>query len=163
MTNNFLEPIVTIVAIRESQNGQQILMQKRVRYFAGTQYHNYWELPQGKIEKGEDILSSAKRELKEETGLEIIKTIELYSTIHNLDKHQIQFFNTPLCSIDLENGYIAFHIFVNVSGKPTNTFEAKDQTWLLLDEIKELLEQDKIFPLNIPILYNLILSETNGS
>ncbi len=37
---------------------------------------SYWDLPKGHIEKGEDILETAKREIFEETGLQEINFIE---------------------------------------------------------------------------------------
>jgi 8-oxo-dGTP pyrophosphatase MutT (NUDIX family) len=36
---------------------------------------NYWDLPKGHIEKGEKEIDTAKREVKEETGLEDIKFV----------------------------------------------------------------------------------------
>jgi 8-oxo-dGTP pyrophosphatase MutT (NUDIX family) len=37
---------------------------------------DYWDLPKGHIEKGEQEVDTVKREVKEETGLEDIKIIE---------------------------------------------------------------------------------------
>lgn len=42
----------------------------------------FWEIPAGKIDKGEDPFETAVRELQEETGLEAEKWVEL-GTIHN--------------------------------------------------------------------------------
>jgi len=36
---------------------------------------NYWDLPKGNIDKGEDELTTAKREIKEETGLEDVRIL----------------------------------------------------------------------------------------
>lgn len=40
-------------------------------------YENYWQLPQGGIENGEDVISAAKREVLEETGLKNLEFIKL--------------------------------------------------------------------------------------
>ncbi len=32
--------------------------------------YNYWDFPKGEVERGEDPLETAKREVKEETGIE---------------------------------------------------------------------------------------------
>lgn len=42
----------------------------------------FWEIPAGKIDKGEDPFETACRELEEETGLDADKWVEL-GTIHN--------------------------------------------------------------------------------
>ena len=42
----------------------------------------FWEIPAGKIDKGEDPFETARRELEEETGLAAEKWVEL-GTIHN--------------------------------------------------------------------------------
>jgi len=37
---------------------------------------NFWQLPQGGVDKNEGLLCAAKRELKEETGVESVKLIK---------------------------------------------------------------------------------------
>jgi len=47
-------------------------------------YHfkgDYWDFPRGKIEKGETEQETARREIKEETGLEDIKFVEGFREI----------------------------------------------------------------------------------
>lgn len=53
---------VTITALTENN---EILLIRQYRYPAGE---TLWELPAGKLERGENPLSCAKRELSEETG-----------------------------------------------------------------------------------------------
>jgi len=39
-------------------------------------YGNYWDYPKGHVEKGEDDLTAARRELQEETGISHIELID---------------------------------------------------------------------------------------
>src|SRR6202034_90342 len=58
---------VVILAIDDSKSNKNpwIVIERQYRH-AANQY--LWELPAGKLEKGEDALGGAKRELEEETG-----------------------------------------------------------------------------------------------
>ena len=55
---------LTVVCLLE--DGDKILLQDRVK----TDWHGY-ALPGGHVEKDESFLDAVKREMKEETGLEI--------------------------------------------------------------------------------------------
>jgi ADP-ribose diphosphatase len=56
---------VVILAVEESRGEPRILLERQYRH-AAQQY--LWELPAGRIDKGERELAAAKRELLEETG-----------------------------------------------------------------------------------------------
>jgi ADP-ribose diphosphatase len=58
---------IVVLAIDESRKGKepQILFERQYRHAAGRYL---WELPAGRIDKGEKELAAAKRELLEETG-----------------------------------------------------------------------------------------------
>jgi ADP-ribose pyrophosphatase len=56
---------VVVLAIDESSRGPRVLLEKQYRHAAGR---FLYELPAGRIDKGESELSAAKRELLEETG-----------------------------------------------------------------------------------------------
>ena len=57
----------------------KVLLVKQFRYVYGKEIY---EIPAGKLEKGEDPLNAAARELKEETGIsaDIVPYIKLYPT-----------------------------------------------------------------------------------
>jgi ADP-ribose pyrophosphatase len=56
---------VVILAVEESRSGIKVLLERQYRH-AAQQF--LWELPAGRIDKGEHELKAAKRELLEETG-----------------------------------------------------------------------------------------------
>jgi ADP-ribose pyrophosphatase len=56
---------VVIMAVTQTRRGFQILLEKQYRHAAGG---DLWELPAGKIDRGESPLAAGKRELLEETG-----------------------------------------------------------------------------------------------
>ena len=59
-----------------------ILLDTEGRYLLGQRpegkpYAGYWEVPGGKIEKGESVFEALRRELQEELGIEIESSEEL--------------------------------------------------------------------------------------
>jgi ADP-ribose pyrophosphatase len=56
---------VVILAVEESRRQPRVLLERQYRH-AAQDY--LWELPAGRIDKGESELAGAKRELLEETG-----------------------------------------------------------------------------------------------
>lgn len=56
---------IVVLAIDESRKEPHILFERQYRHAAGRYL---WELPAGRIDKGEKELAAAKRELLEETG-----------------------------------------------------------------------------------------------
>jgi ADP-ribose pyrophosphatase len=56
---------VVILAVEEGDSEPRVLLERQYRYAARQML---WELPAGRIDKGESDLHAAKRELLEETG-----------------------------------------------------------------------------------------------
>jgi putative (di)nucleoside polyphosphate hydrolase len=84
MKNDLELPLRTGVGI--------ILLNQENKVFVGKRIDNpadFWQMPQGGVDKNENFLQAAKRELKEETGIRSIKVIkELEGWLqYNLPKH----------------------------------------------------------------------------
>ncbi|MEC1526130.1 NUDIX domain-containing protein [Neobacillus niacini] len=83
---------------------------------------NKWNFPSGRIETGEDILYATRREVKEETGLEV----ELTSTtgIYNFISSS-------------QDQVIMFHFIGRVTGGSINLEEDEiiDSTWVKVSDI----------------------------
>jgi 8-oxo-dGTP pyrophosphatase MutT (NUDIX family) len=91
-----------------------------------------WNFPSGRIEYGEDILLAARREVKEETGLDVklISTTGIYNFI-SCTNHQV----------------ILFHFTAEVTGGSLNLEEDEivDSKWIKVNDLakfdhKELRE-----------------------
>jgi putative (di)nucleoside polyphosphate hydrolase len=76
MINNEILPLRIGVGIILLNNENKIFVGKRL----DNQKGNYWQMPQGGIEKNENFFQAARRELEEETG---IKTVELVKEFDN--------------------------------------------------------------------------------
>ena len=73
-------PVTEVAAgILLDQFGRYLLGQRP----AGKPYAGYWEVPGGKIEKGESVFEALKRELQEELGIEIQSGEELTVLEHD--------------------------------------------------------------------------------
>lgn len=102
------------------------------KYKEGNKKQGYYDIPGGKIEEGETLESTAIREMKEETGVEVKKL-----------KHKGKM------KIEYPNRIFDFDIFIsNESEGEPQEFEENTSEYI---EIKELLQKEKILS-NIMIL-----------
>lgn len=65
-----------------------ILLDSENRYLLGQRpegkpYAGYWEVPGGKVEKGETVFQALQRELQEELGIDILSSEELTVLEHD--------------------------------------------------------------------------------
>jgi 8-oxo-dGTP pyrophosphatase MutT (NUDIX family) len=70
MSEQFAYTVISVIILNTHHNA--ILIQKRKKERLNK---DYWELPQGKLRQGENIVQCAKREVLEETGLSELKLI----------------------------------------------------------------------------------------
>ena len=73
---NSIGVIVTVGRVRARLDGDDVLL---VRQYRLSLRRETLEIPAGKLEKGEDPLSCAKRELSEEAGLEAVRIEKILS------------------------------------------------------------------------------------
>jgi len=72
MKNNKNLPFRTGVGIVLLNNENKVFVGKRI-----DNPKNFWQMPQGGVDKDEDLLEAAKRELEEETGVKNVKLIKV--------------------------------------------------------------------------------------
>ena len=64
-------PLRNGVGIVVLNNKNEVFVAKRI-----DNPKNYWQMPQGGVDKGEDFLTAAYRELEEETSIKNVKLIK---------------------------------------------------------------------------------------
>ncbi|WBL13162.1 NUDIX hydrolase [Sutcliffiella sp. NC1] len=105
-----------------------------------------WNFPSGRIEYGEDILYAARREVKEETGLEVnlIGTTGVYNFISNTNDQ-----------------VILFHFIGEVTGGSLNLAEGEvsDSKWINVNELVTFENQDLREPCVIKQIVDNLLKE----
>jgi 8-oxo-dGTP pyrophosphatase MutT (NUDIX family) len=163
MSETFVVPVVCIVVPQAAPDGTvRVLVQRRLKKEDGraTEYAGLWELPQGKIRQGETIFEAATRELREETGL---RALSLW-TFHDDRRQRIVNSDTEtiiplICSVDTTLNYLGVGVLIVAEGSIQQTQEASDHQWLTRTELDRLMEQNEVFPLNVPILRHFFSHE----
>lgn len=120
-------PRESIVALLTNSEGK-ICFIKSLRY---TTQKIEWELPAGGIEKGEDILKAAEREVMEETGFQT-KALKLFYSYN------------PSNGMSNQNVHVVFGEIEDTKQVEFDTDEVKEIQWLSLDEVKELIAKKEI-------------------
>ncbi|QWD90950.1 NUDIX domain-containing protein [Polynucleobacter sp. MWH-Braz-FAM2G] len=132
--NENQRPITEVAAgILLDDKGRYLLGQRP----AGKPYAGYWEVPGGKIEKGETVLDALKRELQEELGIEIQSNEELTVLEH-----------------DYPHAYVRLHVSIirEWNGTPKGC-ENQALSWELLTADKPSVEP--LLPAAWPMLERL--------
>lgn len=114
---------VGIIVFNKDMN--KILLLKEFRLACNNWVYNF---PGGMIDTSEDFTDTARRELKEETGLDLIEIIDFMKpavTAVGLSDEQV---STVLCKAEGE------------FSKSTSADEEIEAAWYTKDEIKELLK-----------------------
>lgn len=90
-----------------------------------------WELPAGGIDKDEEILTAAKREVMEETGL-------------TTNKLKLHYSYNPSNGMSNQSIHIAIGNVKNNIQAEFDTDEVKEIKWLSSDEVKNLIKRNDI-------------------
>lgn len=134
---------VILVVAREKNGNSEYLVQERLKH----PYFGFWGFASGKVRWGETILTTATRELKEETGLSA--EFEHRGIYHERVIHEV--------SGEIIEDKI-FHMMYtdNAEGNLQKKFEGGQNTWLPLETVRGYSKRYKSFDIEADIALNSI-------
>ncbi len=116
-----------VAMIMHDESGEKILINKEFRMAMGRWIYNF---PAGLIDEGETPAQAAKRELKEETGLDLISIKDWWGECYSA----IGFSNERnACCVGVAGGSFA---------KSSSAQEEIIPGWYTKDEVRELLKRE---------------------
>ena len=108
---------------------------------------NFWQMPQGGVDDGEDYLAAAYRELEEETSIKDVKLIQELegSTTYILPKHLLGIIWKGKYKGQKQKWFLMRHVNndheINIK---TKNPEFLDWKWIKLDQITDLVVDFKL-------------------
>lgn len=120
-------PADSVVLIMHDEAGERLLLNREYRMACGDFVFNF---PAGLIDPGEEYQQSARRELKEETGLDLIRIDDVLGESFSA----IGFSNEKnICVVGVAKGEFA---------SSTSTVEEIEAAWYTRAEVRELLKKE---------------------
>lgn len=153
----FVKPGVGGIIEKTIDGVEHILIQDRFKDEAKAE-EGLIEIPAGKIREFENIFDTLRREIYEETGLEVIEISgEKEVSIFEANGYKVMNYTPFSCSQNLSEEYpIMVQIFIcKTKGKLLkNTNETRNIRWISLEELKYMLEDNKnnFYPMHVETL-----------
>ena len=161
MKEIFAKPAAGAI-IEKTENGiDYILIQERCKA-NDHEEDGLIEIPAGKIREYENIFDGLRREVREETGLELTEICGEKDAIKcECNGYTVISFNPFYSSQNLSGVYsIILQTFIcKAKGEPLNkSDESINIRWISINDLKELLkkDEDKFFPMHINALKKYI-------
>lgn len=157
--------MVSAVIERQNADGEtEILIQKRLNKNDSV-YYDTWEIPAGHINKWENVYDALRREVQEETGLQITEVLGDEKTVEMFGNGQDGAFGFKpfLCQQYLHGqgwSWIGFAFRCRVADGLIK--EQPDETgkhqWITLTQLQMMMteNQSQFFTLQLPVLQQLI-------
>lgn len=121
-------PVDAVVLIMHDETKQKILLNKEFRLAVGEWVYNF---PAGLIDEGEVPQESAKRELKEETGLDLVRVTDTIGESYSA----VGFSNEKnMCIVGVAQGEFM---------PSDSTVEEIEAGWYTKQEVRELLKTQR--------------------
>jgi 8-oxo-dGTP pyrophosphatase MutT (NUDIX family) len=157
----FSIPGVGGIIIKEIDGEQNILTQIRVKPNAPHE-NGLLEIPAGKIRAFESIFEALKREIKEETGLDVVEILgENLASIYERNCYKVISFMPFSCSQNLIGDYpVMVFVFICRAEGELLPFsdESKCYKWMAMTEIKRIIADTPqyFYPMHVDTLRKYI-------
>lgn len=163
---NICIPTVSAIVEREKNGKTEILLQTRNKPSTDPIYSGTLEIPSGLIERYENACIAVIREVKEETGLEVLID-EKQGEVQAFDggKNDSAVGYEPFYTSQQTKGgraYLNLGFICKVKNPDSdleeNKYETKNPHWVNINKLKKMLEDSptEFFTLNIPVLNRYI-------
>ena len=156
---NVCIPVVSAIIERHNNSETEILVQTRWKPKNDPIYSGTLEIPAGWIDRYENVYDALKREVLEETGLQVTKIFpdNKIKTFSPRDDENFSFI--PFCCQQQTKGgkpWIGFVFLCEVADKEPvpQAEEVKDIKWIKKSELKSMIEKtpEKFFTLQLGAL-----------
>ena len=153
--------IVSAILFKNVDRKHLFYLQTRWKPTISPIYSGMVEVPAGCIYSYENVYDALRREVKEETNLDIVRIVGDYQGEVIQPRHgdKAFVFKPFICQQTLEtNGglpWIGFVFLCEVEGEVnTDNTEAKNPRWVSIEDLKQIVENEAehIFPLQLPVL-----------
>ena len=161
MKNEKPKAIISAILFKKHENEIKIFLQTRWKPEVSPTYSGMLEIPAGAIDSYENVYDALRREVKEETNLDIVQIFDDYQgeivEPRNNDKAFV--FKPFICQQVLETNdglpWVGFVFLCEVDGEiKIAEDEAKDPVWVSVFELEDIINTnpENIFPLQLPVL-----------
>lgn len=141
-------PFVGAIIERVKDGRKQVLIQTRNKKNDNL-YSGTIEIPGGKLKAFEDVFDTVRREVKEESGLDIIFIQSEDKREDYSNKGDISSLIEPFCITQMKNGpFIGMIFLCRATGEPCiSTEESSDIRWIDFDALKDVVKEspEKIY------------------
>ncbi|WP_027626509.1 NUDIX hydrolase [Clostridium lundense] len=164
MEEVFSKPAAGGIIEKTINNIEYVLIQERFKDDAKAE-EGLIEIPAGKIREFENIYECLKREIWEETGLEVIQIEgEKEASVFESNGYKVLNYTPFTCSQNIEGNYpIMVQTFIcKVKGEVLEkTNETRNIRWISLIDLKELIEKNthSFYPMHVETLKKYINSK----
>lgn len=161
MLNEHPKAVVSAILFKKEAGIIKIFIQTRWKPKTSPNYSGMLEIPAGAVDSYENVYDAVKREVKEETDLNIVRIVNDYcgNVIEPRKNDKAFVFKPFICQqvLQTNNGlpWVGFVFLCEVSGEvKIDESEAKDPRWVSIEELKNIIttQPENIFPLQLPVL-----------
>jgi 8-oxo-dGTP pyrophosphatase MutT (NUDIX family) len=145
---------------RRTRTAGGVVLNQRGEVLVTSQRGTSWSLPKGHVEEGEDDLTTAKREIEEETG---VRNLTLIKKLDSYIRYKIGKDGIGEDTSDLKEMFMFLFTTEDEELVPTDIEHNPEARWVSIEEVSRMLTHPKdkeYFESCIPKLHKEIAERT---